>query len=155
MPLNQEQIDILKRHEGYVSHVYKCPAGKDTIGYGYNLEDNPLKLSDKDLQRLRHSGTNPIEAEYYLKLVCNRFESKLTEKLSWFDKLDSNTQFVLVNMAYNLGVAGLLEFKKTLSLIEKGNYAQASVEMLDSKWAKQVGNRSKELSVILKTGKLR
>ena len=36
MPINQEQCDILKRHEGYVSHVYKCPPGKDTIGYGYN-----------------------------------------------------------------------------------------------------------------------
>jgi lysozyme len=155
MPINQEQCDILKRHEGYRAKVYKCPAGKDTIGYGLNIEANPLKLSDSEIKRLRTSGTNQVEAEYYLKLVCNQIEAQLQRRLTWFADLDSNTKFVMINMSYNLGVEGLLEFKKTLGLIEKGQYSQASVEMLNSKWAKQVGNRSKELSTILKTGKLR
>lgn len=155
MPINQEQCDILKRHEGYRAKVYKCPVGKDTIGYGLNIEANPLKLSDSEIKRLRTSGTNQVEAEYYLKLVCNQIEAQLARRLPWFADLDSNTKFVMINMSYNLGVEGLLEFKKTLGLIEKGQYSQASVEMLNSKWAKQVGNRSKELSTILKTGKLR
>jgi lysozyme len=51
-----------------------------------------------------------------------------------------------------MGLVGLLKFKKTLQLIEAGDYAKASVEMLASKWSKDVGNRALELSTQMKSG---
>ena len=56
-------------------------------------------------------------------------------------------------MAFNLGVNGLLGFRKTLALIEAGDYTKASVEMLDSKWARQVKGRATRLSEQMRTGK--
>ena len=58
-------------------------------------------------------------------------------------------------MAFNLGVQGLLAFKHTLKLIEEGKTTQASIEMMDSKWAKQVKSRAIDLALILKSGKIR
>ena len=56
-------------------------------------------------------------------------------------------------MAFNLGVAGLLKFKKMIAALEKRDYDTAAIEMLDSQWAKQVGQRSQELSRQMRTGK--
>ena len=55
-------------------------------------------------------------------------------------------------MAYNMGVGGLLGFRKTLGFIEAGDYASASVEMLNSRWATQVGGRANKLSRVMLTG---
>ena len=155
MPINQEQCENLKKHEGFMPRVYKCPAGKDSIAFGYNLEANPLNLSRQEISSFYSSGISEVRAEQLLKLCCNKIESQLQTKLDWYDDLDSNTQYVLINMAYNLGVAGLLEFKKTLGLIKQGKYGEASIEMLNSRWAKQVKTRATDLSRILKTGKVR
>ena len=57
-------------------------------------------------------------------------------------------------MGFNLGIQGLLKFTNTPSYIEQGKYDLASVSMLASKWAKQVGQRAKRLAEIMRTGKL-
>jgi lysozyme len=67
------------------------------------------------------------------------------------DKMDAR-RGVLVNMAYNLGVTGLLSFKKMLSAYKKGAFVEAAQHMLDSKWAKQVGDRAKRLAEQMRSG---
>lgn len=55
-------------------------------------------------------------------------------------------------MCFNLGIAGLLKFKKFIAAVNDGFFELAAKEMLDSLWAKQVGNRAIELSEQIKTG---
>ena len=155
MPITQEQCENLKKHEGFRSKVYKCTAGKDTIGYGYNIAANPLRLPPNEIKSFYEVGISVVRAEQLLKQCCNQVESSLSKELDFYDNLDLNTKYVLLNMAYNLGVQGLLGFKTTLGLIKQGKYNEASVQMLNSKWAEQVKGRATELSTILRTGKIR
>ncbi len=145
-------VEQLKRHEGYRKRVYLCSAGKETIGYGYNLQANPLHLSSIEIAQYYKNGMIEVEAERLLKLMITQCRHQLEVTLPFFSKLDTPRQDVLINMAFNMGISGLLNFKKTLLLIESGDYAKASVEMLASKWSKDVGNRALELSTQMKKG---
>lgn len=132
-----ELIEMLKRHEGLRLKPYRCTAGKLTIGYGRNLEDR---------------GISKVEAELMLINDISDFAAKLKTVLPWMEQLDARRALVLVNMGFNLGIEGLLKFTNTLQLIKNGNYDAAAKAMLDSKWAKQVGSRARELAHIIKTG---
>jgi lysozyme len=55
-------------------------------------------------------------------------------------------------MGFNLGISRLLHFRRMLSALEQGDYQKAAVEMLDSKWARQVGKRATHLNHMMKTG---
>lgn len=146
-------IEQLKRHEGFRSKVYQCTANKRTIGYGYNLDANPLNLSTYELNRFCSKGITEKTAENLLVDQVYKLRFDLEGKLPWWSKLDQVRQDVLINMAYNLGLKGLFEFKKTMACIEHGDYTKASKEMLHSGWAIQVKGRAKELSTQFKSGR--
>lgn len=128
----------LKIHEGLRLKPYRDTVGKLTLGIGRNLEDK---------------GISEQEALFMLNNDVDYFYGQLNKKLTWFKALDDVRQNVLVNMAFNLGVAGLLSFKMTLYAISKGHFNQAATEMLNSVWATQVGQRAIELSKQMVTGK--
>ena len=128
---------MLIKHEGMRLHPYKDSVGKVTIGIGRNLDDN---------------GITEEEAIY---LMRNDIESHAKDLAAHFPivrDLDDVRYYVLVNMAFNLGIVRLAGFKKMWGCITTGDYEGASLEMLDSKWADQVGNRAVELSQMMKTG---
>jgi lysozyme len=133
--MTKNLIDTLKRHEGLMLKPYRCTANKLTIGYGRNLEAR---------------GITREEAEMLLENDIKLCLAQLKERVSFWDKLPVAVQEVLVNMAFNLGINGLLNFKKTMAMIQRGDYKGASVEMLNSNWARQVGNRAVELSNVMK-----
>ena len=124
----------LVRHEGLKLTVYDCPAGYQTIGVGRNLEGK---------------GITEEEAFYLLNNDIDYFTEQLKNNIDWFDEIPEEKQNVLINMAFNLGVSGLLNFKNMLLAVKEERWIDASTEMLDSKWAKQVGNRAIELSGIM------
>jgi len=126
----------LKKHEGLRLKPYTDTVGKLTLGIGRNLEDK---------------GITEQEALFMLNNDVNYFYTNLKKILPWIARLDDARQNVLVNMAFNLGVAGLMSFKNTLRLIESGHYIAAASAMLDSKWAKQVGYRAEELAEQMRT----
>lgn len=132
----QKLIENLKRHEGLRLKPYLCSEGKITIGFGRNLED--MGISEK-------------EAEMLLMSDIQRCYEEL-DVFSWFHDLDQVRQEAMVNMLFNLGLPTFLEFKRTLKFMAEGAYSQAAVEMLDSKWADQVGDRAKELAYMVETG---
>ncbi len=137
MPMNYEKLaKQAKYHEGFSRKVYICPGDKQSIGYGRNLDD---------------VGITEEEAEYLLMNDLAKAESRL-EKFSWYRILNEARKAVLINMAFNLGFAGLMKFNKTIEHIRNGNFNAASIEMLDSKWANQVGSRAIELSEQMKSG---
>jgi len=128
--------DLLIKHEGLKLFVYKDTVGKLTIGVGRNLEDR---------------GITKDEALMLLDNDIKDFTAKLAVALPWFNTAPDKVKLVLTDMGFNLGINGLLQFKNTLEHIRLGQYEQASVDMLQSLWAKQVGPRAVELSNILKS----
>ena len=131
----------LRRDEGVVEHAYVDSEGWTTIDVG--------RLIDKRKGgRLRDD-----EIEYLLQNDITEKTDELIRRLPWVADLDEARKGVLINMAFNLGVSGLLGFRKTLALVKAGDYARASVEMLDSKWARQVKGRAARLSEQMRTGK--
>ncbi len=145
-------IEQIKRHEGFRNHSYRCTAGKLTIGYGYNLSANPLKLSSLEIYHAQLHGMGEVEAERLLKLMIARLTDQLEEALPVINRLDTVRQDVLINMTYNMGLVGLLKFKKLLLALEKKDYQKASIEMLNSKWSSDVGHRAQELATQMMTG---
>jgi lysozyme len=143
----------LKIHEGYRRRVYLCSRGKPTVGYGYNLSANPLHLSTLEINYAFTNGMNEHEASRLLALMIGKCITQLEDSLTFFHKLNPARQDCLINMCFNLGWVGLMKFKKFLLLAEAGEYSQASIEMLNSKWAKEdVPARALELSTQMKTG---
>jgi|TARA_R100000152_G_C6710339_1_gene138090 lysozyme len=126
--------DQLVRHEGLRLTVYDCPAGYKTIGVGRNIEQK---------------GITEEEAMFLLNNDIDYFTEQLMENLSFFDELSETRKSVLVNMAFNLGVAGLMKFKNMLKAVSEKRWEDASSEMLNSRWADQVGNRAIELSEMM------
>jgi lysozyme len=150
--MNQQLISQLKKHEGFRSKVYQCTAGRNTIGYGYNLDANPLKLSNYELSLFKKNGIDEKVANWLLLRHVNELDIELAKNISWFDALDAVRRCVLINMAFNLGVTGLLQFKTTLAMVKAGDYVLASKAMLKSKWASQVHGRAIELAKQMEFG---
>ena len=144
----QKHLDTLKIHEGFSAVPYKCTADKNTIGYGYNMDANPLKVN---VARLKQNGITKEAAERLLMLLCEKIKAELETHFSWFDALDEDRQWVLINMAYNMGTSGLYKFKNMLTAVGKGDYDKAAAEMKNSKWYSQVGNRSAYLKTVMET----
>ncbi len=128
----------LVRHEGLRLKPYRSTAGKLTIGFGRNLDDR---------------GISKIEAYVLLENDIQNCERQLLDEIPTIYKaLDEVRQSVLLNMCFNLGLKGLLEFKNTLTIIGSGDWERAANGMLASKWAKQVGMRAIELSEMMRKG---
>ena len=133
----------LKRHEGAVrspdgSHqLYKCPADKWTLGYGRNVEER---------------GISDEEAEYLLSNDILLSHHELTRSLPFFSSLDNVRQSVLINMHFNIGLTRLRTFRIALAAMQVGDWDLAAVEMLNSRWASQVGSRAVELAEQMRTG---
>ncbi len=138
--ISQLTLDTLKDDEGFRPLPYLCPAGKLTIGYGLNLE----------------TGITKDEAELILIARCLEIRKQLSEILPFWKYLTEPRQGVLINMAYNLGITGLLGFKNMLAALEDvvitGDYEPVIYHMLDSRWADQVGNREEDLIKIMREG---
>ncbi|WP_432745782.1 hypothetical protein ABXJ76_07855 [Methylobacter sp. G7] len=81
-----------------------------------------------------------------------QMEHDLTGKLCWWSKLNRARQTVLLSMAYDMGLAGLLQMTRFLSLAERGEYARAAEDMLNSDWARENDQRARELSAMMATG---
>ncbi len=85
------------------------------------------------------------EAEFITEKRINAATVELKEKLYFFDDLPDEAKKILINMAYNLGVNGLMKFKRMLDALEFEDYDEAANEMVDSVWYREVGKRAKRL----------
>ena len=146
-------IKLLKKHEGFVDHIYYCTAGKKTIGYGYNIEANPLKLSAEKIAGFSQYGITDLAATALLIECVKALEFTLYKKIACWPKLSEVRQAVLLDMAFNLGVEGLLSFKNMLACLNRADYITATEHMLNSQWRSQVKQRAIELANLLLTGK--
>lgn len=126
-------IENIKRNEGFVGTVYKDTLGFDTIGYGTKL---PLNEEESELL-----------LEYRLKQKIKEFE----KKEPFLNKLPLEKQEILIEMSYQMGVNGVLKFKKMWQALKNEDYIEASIQMLDSRWAIQTPNRANQLAKTMKS----
>ena len=129
--------DLITKHEGLRLKPYTDTVGKLTIGVGRNLSD---------------IGISNDEAMMLLSNDIQNVTDELNNNLSWFTNLDPVRQAVLLDMCFNMGWHTLSTFTTFLGMVESGNYSGAAADMLQTKWAKQVGIRAEEDSQMMLTG---
>lgn len=125
-------------HEGCRLTAYRDSVGVLTIGIGRNLQ---------------HRGISQDEALMLLRNDISATITAVRKEMPWTVALDDVRQRVLCDMAFNMGIAQLLEFKQTLAAVKAGDYGKAADMMLDSRWASQVGERARRLARMMRTGK--
>lgn len=140
--MRQELKRQLIGDEDKRKHVYQDHLGFWTIGIG--------RLVDK---RKPGSGLRDSEMEFMLNNDIDDRIDQLTRRLPWFQNLDDVRKGVLINMSFQMGVDGLLGFKNTLAMVERGDYEAAAAGMLNSLWARQTPQRAKRMAEQMKTGK--
>lgn len=127
----------LVHHEGIRLKPYRDTVGKLTIGIGRNLDD---------------CGISRDEARMLLDNDLDRTIASVRRHFAWFDGLGDARQRAVVDMAFNLGIAGLSQFGKMIAALSVGDFATAATEMLDSAWALQVPTRAQTLAQMMRDG---
>ena len=138
MTLNTTELEReVASDEGFMPIPYRCTSGKLSIGYGTNIQDGITK--DEALLLMRHRLGKVVAA--------------LESRVPFWAKLTDERRRVLANMGYQLGIAGLMGFKRVLAGLSRGDYEAAARERLDSKWAKlDTPERAKRLAERMRRG---
>jgi len=146
-------IEEIKRHEGVKNVSYDDTEGVRTVGVGYNLE-TPNARNKIDEMGLSYddifTGTHSLSDDQINELLGEGMAVAIKDArkfvgINVFHRLPREAKHILVNMSFNLGGPRLSKFKNFREALIVGDYQKAADEMIDSKWYKQVGRRSKEL----------
>lgn len=156
---NQEYVirlamALIKPYEGWRSFVYKCPAGKDTIGWGHNITDNGIpdyaerellrdgEISEAIGDKLLHSDT-----EQALSDVVSVFGAML------FNSFSMNRKLAFINMMFQLGLPAFLTFRKVIQFTKLGKWDIAAEEMENSKWGlRDTPKRASDMADMVRSG---
>ena len=134
-------IDQLIREEGEVLHAYEDHLGYLTIGVGILID------------KRKGGGITKEESRFLLLNRVKGVVEGIRKNLPWFDAIGNEPRkAVLIGMAFQMGLNGLLGFKNTLEMIRVGDYDKAAVGMLNSLWARQTPARAKRMSKQMETG---
>ena len=123
----KEAKQMLIKHEGIRVHPYKCSEDKLTIGIGRNLEAN---------------GISEEEAMYLLDNDIDRVIKNLDKVFPAWKVMPSKARLVCIDMCFQMGITGFMNFRRTRALMEMGAWLEASEELLRSKYAVQTPNRA-------------
>ena len=131
LPNFKSLITRIAINEGFRSKVYKCSEGVDTFGHGltYITEEESLDILAQRIPK-RHL--------------------ELTDKVDWYNDLPPKIKEVIIEMTYQLGISGMLKFKKMIASMKEKNWQLAAEEMKDSLWYKQTKSRCEQLAQIVK-----
>lgn len=139
-PTSRQKLrSLLIQHESYRQYAYTDETGHITIGIGRNLNDRGISLN---------------EALYLLDDDILYFTTKLSSALPCWSKLNDARQIALVDMCFNVGVQGLLNFKEMIEYLNNGEYQKASDEMMNSRWKDEVKERANCVAEIIRTGEI-
>ena len=140
-------------HEGLRLEAYQDHLGFWTIGVGRNMQANPV---DRELGRhvpFPGGRITQDEAMILLNNDIDRFERSVQRNISAYNRVSEPRQHVLVDMAFNLGITGLLGFRNMLQALSNGDYNRTADEMLNSDWANQVGRRARTLADMMRNNR--
>ena len=131
-------IEQLKIHEGFRSNVYTCSGGKKTVGYGRNLQD---------------IGISEEEAEMLLKNDIYEATNQLLNAFPWMATFSDVRISAMINFTFNVGIGTVRKFSNTIEYLKNEDWEAAADEMIDSKWAEQVGDRAIQITEQIRTGR--
>lgn len=154
-PISGHLLNQAKRHEGLRLNLYRCPAGKWTIGWGHNVEDDP-RYSLDDFK----DGITKQRAEELLIEDLENARDDLFRRLPDFIDLKPARRDALINLVFNMGIGAFAGTKKkrgfanTIRAIRHGDFEEAKRELFDSKWRRKdvAKRRSDEVGEQLRTG---
>ncbi|ELC0802408.1 TPA: glycoside hydrolase family protein [Klebsiella pneumoniae] len=151
--------EMLRFDEGEKLKLYKDTEGYWTIGIGHLVTKNPSKEQaiaclDKELNRVTSGVISKSESEQLFNLDISRAlrDIERSELSSIYIQTNGPRRAALVNLTFQLGLAGVLKFRKMIQYLKVGNYEAAADEGLDSKWARQTPNRARRVSEVIRTG---
>ena len=127
---------LIQKHEGFRTTMYRDSMGIPTIGVGHNLRDKPISVA----------AVNQIFAD-----DLGQVKAQLS-MYPWFQGIGDVRQAVLLDMAFNMGINGLLKFEGMIAALGQSDFGKAADEMLDSAWAKQVATRAAEDAGLMRSG---
>ena len=131
-------IEQLKIHEGFRSNVYTCSGGKKTVGYGRNLQD---------------IGISEEEAEMLLKNDIYEATNQLLNAFPFMATFSDVRISAMINFTFNVGIGTVRKFSNTIEYLKNEDWEAAADEMMDSKWAEQVGDRAIQITEQIRTGR--
>lgn len=142
-------------HEGLRLQPYRCSKGKLTIGVGRCLDTNPLTVEEEKVVGDWQHGISRCSAIYLLRNDIKKTYTALKKQLDFFQNLDGERQYALIDMAFNLGINGVLKFRKMLNALKRHDYKTAAKECLASEYAKDVGTRAKRIADVIASGEFK
>jgi len=125
----------IKQCEGLKLEAYVDTRGHLTVGWGRNLEN----------------GISQDEAEFMFQNDLARCVKEL-EQYAWYQIQPQHIKNALINMNFNLGITKLTEFTHMISALINKDYTTASYAALNSNWAKEVGQRAKDIALMIRQG---
>jgi lysozyme len=131
-----ELISMLRRHEGVEPFGYQCSEGKLTVGVGRNIDPEG------------GLGLSPDEIDYLLENDIDRTIADLS-RFEFFQDLTESQKAGLIDFHFNVGGTTFRKFKNMIAALDDGDYVEAAKELLDSRYAKQVGKRSKTIAALI------
>jgi lysozyme len=137
----------IKHEEGLSLTVYSDTVNVLTWGYGHNL-NNPIP--PQVLRTMINVGMRE-GAEQLLTMDIIEVMNNLSDNFPWWVKMPDKAKIALVDLCFNLGIVRLKKFKVTLGYLERGDYKRASINLVKSKYAKQVPNRAERNRILLST----
>lgn len=139
-------------HEGLRLQPYYCTQGKQTIGVGRCIDTNPFTAEELKVIGDWHHGITREQAYYLLRNDINRIIEECKKGIPFFDDLDDERQYALLDMTFQLGIKGVKKFKRMLEALGRGNYHEAAAQCLDSTYAKQTPKRAQRIAKLIDTG---
>ncbi len=135
---NKQNISsLIANDEGFSDKLYTDTKGFLTIGYGFNLI----------------TGSIPISvAMHWLDVLLNGINHQLEEDISFWNDLNDARKYVLINMAYQMGIGGLLGFHDMLKALGLKDYNGAAIAMKNSVWYREFTARALRLIKIMQSG---
>ena len=133
-------VTQLRREEGVSRHAYQDHLGFWTIGVGRLIDAR------------KGGGLTDEEVDHLLRNDVARFTREVEQALPWFKELNEPRQAVLIGMAFQMGTAGLLQFRNTLRAVRDNRWFDAAGGMLSSRWATQTPGRASRMAKQMETG---
>lgn len=140
-------VEWLKLEEGFRARPYRCSAGRKTVGYGRNLEAHPIPA-----RNWTSSPCTQAEAEDWLREELARLYFELRKRRPVIETLDVVRSAALMNMAYQLGVGGVMQFRRMWDALAAEKWTLAADHAMDSRWAIQTPNRARRVAHALMSG---
>lgn len=137
--------DDIARHEGLRLVPYRDTLGYWTIGYGHCISPNPQLLASEAEKRVAPLPWTKDRAEQQLDLDIAHTKLELFKQAPWIEQWPPQVQEALIEMAFQMGVGGVLQFRTMLSRLAAEDYDGARQAALDSRWATQTPERAQEV----------